>query len=167
MPGKSQGKKLARPEKTVILFSQQNLNNTGIMPRSISLKSHLARQPARVSSNATILEAVEIILKEKVSGLCVVDEKNQLVGMLSELDCLRAVVERIYINKEPDAGYVHEVMTRDVEVNKPSDDIISVAASMLDHKHRRRPVIEGGNLVGQITCRQILGAIREFSLPNK
>ncbi|MFT5101924.1 MAG: CBS domain-containing protein, partial [Planctomycetaceae bacterium] len=42
-------------------------------------------------------------------------------------------------------------------------DIITVAASMLDHKHRRRPVVENGKLVGQLTCRLILGAIKDFN----
>ena len=53
-------------------------------------------------------------------------------------------------------------MTPNVEVNKPDDDIISVAASMLEDKHRRRPIIEGDRLVGQVTCRQLLSAIKNF-----
>ncbi len=85
--------------------------------------------------------------------------------MLSELDCLKAVVNNIYIKGKKDAGIVADVMTANVEVNHPTDDIISVAASMLDHKHRRRPVVEGDQLVGQITCRQILGAINDFATP--
>ena len=137
------------------------------MSRSLTLDSYMVKRPAKVSTNATILEAVAIILKHSISGLCVVDENDQLVGVLSELDCLRAVVERIYINQESSAGYVYEVMTREVEVNKPADDIISVAASMLDHKHRRRPVLSGPDLVGQITCREILGAIRDFAVPSR
>ena len=135
------------------------------MPRPLTLDSYMVRRPLKVSADATIPEAIAIILEHSVSGLCVVDEHDRLVGMLSELDCLRAVVERIYINKQPSAGHVHEFMTREVETNKPADDIISVAASMLDHKHRRRPVLSGPELVGQITCRQILGAIRDFALP--
>jgi len=54
-------------------------------------------------------------------------------------------------------------MTLDVEVNHPTDDIVTVAASMLDHKHRRRPIVVDGKLVGQLTCRQILGAIKDFN----
>ena len=52
-------------------------------------------------------------------------------------------------------------MTRDVEVQHPHDDIVNVATSMLDHKHRRRPVVEDGLLVGQVTCRQILKVVTE------
>jgi CBS domain-containing protein len=127
----------------------------------------MVARPVKVRDDDTILEAVEVILANKVSGVCVVDANDKLVGVLSELDCLRAVVEKIYHNNAESAGYVYEVMTKDVEANKPSDDIVSVAASMLDHKHRRRPIVDGDQLVGQVTCRQILAAIKEFSLPAK
>lgn len=136
------------------------------MPRSISLDSYMVKRPVKVKASATILEAVDIILQHSVSGLCVVDDNDKLVGMLSELDCLRAIVERVYSNQQTSAGYVYEVMTKDVEVNKPHDDIISVATSMLDNKHRRRPVVDNSELIGQVTCRQILGAINEFTVPE-
>lgn len=135
------------------------------MSRSLSVNDYMVTKPVKVSQDATVLEAVDVILAHSVSGVCVVDENDKLVGILSELDCLRAIVERIYEGKEETAGYVHEVMTRDVEANKPGDDIISVAASMLDNKRRRRPIVDDSGLVGQVTCRQILSAINDFSQP--
>jgi CBS domain-containing protein len=137
------------------------------MTRSLSLDAYMVKRPVCVNANDSIIDAVEVILENSVSGVCVIDDKGQLVGMLSELDCLEAIVDRIYVNKKSSAGYVYEVMTKDVEVNKPNDDIISVAASMLDNKRRRRPVVSDDKLVGQITCRQILGAIKDFTVPNK
>ena len=137
------------------------------MSRAISLDHYMVKRPVRVNANATVLEAVELILEHSVSGVCVVDDNQKLVGVLSELDCLRAIVEKIYVNKQSSAGLVHEVMTKDVESNKPGDDIITVAASMLENKRRRRPIVKADNLVGQITCRQILGAIKDFTLPEK
>lgn len=137
------------------------------MSKSLTLDSYMVKRPAKVNANATILEAANIILEHSVSGLCVVDDNDKLVGVLSELDCLRAIVDRIYVNKQSSAGYVYEVMTKDVETNKAGDDIISVASSMLQNKRRRRPVVNGSELVGQITCRQILGAIQDFAVPSK
>ncbi|MGV0036305.1 MAG: CBS domain-containing protein [Candidatus Azotimanducaceae bacterium WSBS_2022_MAG_OTU7] len=58
------------------------------------------------------------------------------------------------------------MVKRPVKVNKPNDDIISVATSMLNDKHRRRPVIDDNKLIGQVTCRQILGAINGFTVPK-
>jgi len=76
---------------------------------------------------------------------------------------MRALVTSVYNGSSPGGALVKDVMTANVEVNKPDDDIISVASSMLDHKHRRRPVVVDGKLVGQLTCRQILSAIKDFS----
>jgi Mg/Co/Ni transporter MgtE len=54
-----------------------------------------------------------------------------------------------------------------LQQRNPHDDIVDVAASMLDHKHRRRPVVLDGRLVGQVTCRQILKVIGEDGLKNR
>jgi CBS domain-containing protein len=135
------------------------------MPRSIELRNYMVRHPVTVTPEMSIFEASHKILEYKLSGVCVVDHDNNLLGVLSELDCLKAIVEKVYKNGEEDAGIVADVMTHNVEVNHPHDQITNVATSMLDHKHRRRPVVIDGKLVGQVTCRQILKAIKEFAVP--
>ena len=82
--------------------------------------------------------------------------------MVSGLDCLRAMLNAVYNGDEFVEGRVEDIMTKDVETAHPHDDIVDVATSMLDHKHRRRPVVEDGIVVGQLSCRQILRAIKEF-----
>lgn len=131
------------------------------MQKSVAVRAYM-RKPVTVNQNATIAEAAQVILNNKLSGVTVIDDNGTLVGMLSELDCLRAIVDAAYNGEVPGAMKVADLMTADVEVNHPDEDIVTVAASMLDHKHRRRPVVEDGKLVGQITCRMILGAIKEF-----
>ena len=133
------------------------------MTRSVSLDAYMVKRPIKVNASATVIEAVDVILENRVSGVCVVDDNDNFVVMLSELDCLRAIVERVYQNQQHSAGYVYEVMTRDVVVNRPGDDIVSVANSMLDEGHRRRPIMADDSLVGQVTCRQLLSAIKSFS----
>ncbi len=86
----------------------------------------------------------------------VVDEENNLVGMISELDCLRVVLGALYNDQEYAVATVGEIMATDIKVHHPHDDIVDVAASMLKHSHRRRPVVLDGKLVGMVTCRQIL-----------
>jgi len=40
--------------------------------------------------------------------------------------------------------------------------VVDVADDMLKKGHRRRPVVDNGKLVGQITCRQLLRVVRDF-----
>ena len=54
-------------------------------------------------------------------------------------------------------------MTTDVVSVSLHENIVDVAQDMLAHKHRRRPVIdEDGTLLGQVTCRQLLRAVKDF-----
>ena len=75
---------------------------------------------------------------------------------------MQAIVSTVYNGGTPGAEIVRDVMTKEVTVNRPSEDIISVAAEMVKHKHRRRPIVDNGKLVGQISCRQLLRAINDF-----
>ncbi len=131
------------------------------MSKSIEVREYM-RKPVTVEQSITVSEAAQVILENKLSGVVVVDNDTNLVGMLSELDCLKAMVSAVYNGNTPGAEIVKDVMTAEVEVNRPDEDIITVAATMLDHKHRRRPVVENGKLIGQVTCRQLLGAIKGF-----
>jgi CBS domain-containing protein len=104
---------------------------------------------------------MQVIIDNKISGVCVVDEQENLVGILSELDCLRAAMGSLYNNSS--VGLVRDHMAADnLVVAHPEEDIVDVAQDMLAKNKRRRPVVENGKLIGQITCRQLLKAIRSF-----
>ena len=134
------------------------------MLRSVALKDYMESNPAQLGPDASVFEAIHQIIVNKISGVCVVDENNQLLGVLSEIDCMRAVLSATY--NEQAVGTVSEFMTREVVTAGPDDDIIQVAADMLAKKHRRRPVVNNGKLIGQISCRRILRAVKDFAAPH-
>lgn len=132
------------------------------MLRSVELKDYMLVHPVTVNENADMGEAIRVIIDNKISGLCVVDDEGRLVGILSELDCLRAILSATY--NEGGIGMVREYMAFDnLVVANPHEDITDVAQDMLRKNKRRRPVVEDGKLVGQITCRQLLTAVMAFS----
>lgn len=132
------------------------------MLRSVELKDYMLVHPVTVNENADMGEAIRVIIDNKISGLCVVDDEGRLVGILSELDCLRAILSATY--NEGGIGMVREYMAFDnLVVANPHEDITDVAQDMLRKNKRRRPVVEDGKLVGQITCRQLLTAVMRFS----
>ncbi|MFT4799122.1 MAG: CBS domain-containing protein [Candidatus Azotimanducaceae bacterium] len=140
---------------------RQKYNKESVMPNSVAVRDYMTK-PVSVDQNLSVSEAAEVIMTNKLSGVTVIDDKGDLVGMLSELDCLGSIVDAAYNGGVPGAAKVSDIMTKNVETNSPDEDIITVAASMLASKHRRRPVIEDGKLVGQLTCRIILGAVKDF-----
>ena len=132
------------------------------MLRSVELKDYMLVHPVTVNENADMGEAIRVIIDNKISGVCVVDDEGRLVGILSELDCLRAILSATY--NEGGIGMVREFMAHDnLVVANPHEDITDVAQDMLRKNKRRRPVVEDGKLVGQITCRQLLSAVMKFN----
>lgn len=136
------------------------------MLRSVRVRDYMVTHPVTVVPDSDIFEAIHKILVNKISGVTVIDDDSRPVGVLSELDCLRAILWATYHEEEVGTHPVSEHMTRNVETVSVDDDIIDVAKSMLEHKRRRRPVVDRhGRLVGQVTCRQLLRAIKDFDVP--
>ena len=132
------------------------------MLRSVELKDYMLTHPVSVNVDSDMGEAIRLIIDNKISGLCVIDDHTHLVGILSELDCLRAMLSATY--NEGGIGMVREYMASDnLVVANPHEDITNVAQDMLRKNKRRRPVVEDGKLVGQITCRQLLSAVKSFT----
>ena len=131
------------------------------MLQSVDLRDYMITNPVKIRDDANLLDAMEAIIDNKISGVCVVDANGKLVGVLSELDCLRAVLGATY--NEGGIGQVKEYMANsELDIAHPGEDIVDIAQDMLQKKHRRRPVVENGKLVGQITCRQLLSAVKQF-----
>ena len=131
------------------------------MLQSVNLRDYMLTNPVKVRGEDNVLDAMQVIIDNKISGVCVVDEEGNLVGILSELDCLRAVLGAIYNNSG--IGAVRDHMATDnLVVAHPNEDIVDVAQDMLLKNKRRRPVVEDGKLIGQITCRQLLTAVKKF-----
>lgn len=132
------------------------------MLRSLDLENFMLRKPVKVKADANLMEAVDLILQHRISGLCVVDDSDKLVGVLSEMDCLQAILSSTY--NESGVGNVGEYMTSDdLFVSPLNCDVLDVAQDMLKHRLRRMPVVANDKLVGQITCRQLLKAVKNFS----
>ena len=131
------------------------------MLQSVNLRDYMLPNPVKVKPDDSVLDAMQVIIDNKISGVCVVDIDGNLVGILSELDCLRAALGATYNNTG--VGLVRDHMTGDnLLVAHPEENILDVAQDMLLKKHRRRPVVENGRLIGQITCRQLLAAVKKF-----
>lgn len=131
------------------------------MLKSVNLRDYMLTNPVKIRAEDNVLEAMQVIIDNKVSGVCVIDADEKLVGILSELDCLRAVLGAVY--NDVGVGRVKDYMASDnLVVAHPDEDIVDVAQDMMLKNKRRRPVVENGVLVGQITCRQLLSAVKKF-----
>jgi len=108
-----------------------------------------------------VYRAIDIMLKGNITGAAVVDNKERLVGVLSEKDCLRTLVHGAYSGLP--SGKVSDFMSKEPETVHADLDIFSVADMFLNRTYRRLLVVdEEKTLVGQITRRDLLRVIQKL-----
>ena len=109
-----------------------------------------------IRPEATIGEATEMLLREEISGLPVVDHIGHLVGVITEFALLAMVYDRSVQDHS-----VAQHMTREVITVDADDPIGRIADLCIVHRVRRLPVMQEGRLVGLIARRDVLKALHE------
>lgn len=133
------------------------------MPQPSTINDCMHRNPLTIHQDANLVKAIEIIVENKLTGLTVTDDAGSAVGILSELDCIGAILTAVYNDGNPEYTLVRDAMVAELNTCKPADSIVEVAQGMLKTRQRRRPVIEDGKLVGQVSSSNILWALMEHS----
>src|SRR5262245_38096561 len=129
-----------------------------------------------ISINASVGESADILLSKHISGAPVVDEKDELVGIVSEGDLMRRPeigttrrhswwLELISSERSKAFEYVKshsrkvsDVMTRDVITASPDTPLGDIAAIMERNRIKRVPIVEGSKIVGIVSRANILQA---------
>lgn len=101
-----------------------------------------------VQMDSTLEEVASIMKVENVGAVPVVDEDEDLVGIITDRDI---VVRCVADGKNPAETNVEEVLSHELETIEPDADIEEAARLMADKQIRRLPVCEEGELVGMIS----------------
>jgi predicted transcriptional regulator len=97
------------------------------------------------------------MINKRISGAPVLDKRGNIVGMLSEKDCLEVLLKAAYF--EESGGKVSEYMTTGVRTVNMEDSLVDVARMFLKDAFKRYPVVRDNVLVGQISRRDVLKAL--------
>jgi CBS domain-containing protein len=127
------------------------------------------RRAARVSLDASMSLAADLLVLSRASDLMVVDEEGRYVGVLAEGDLLRAIMpdfdglmesgasleEAFAIFLEAGRQYADQpirrlVIRKSITVT-PDDELLRAATVMVTKQIRRLPVVDGGRLVGTVS----------------
>ncbi|MBW1883681.1 MAG: CBS domain-containing protein [Deltaproteobacteria bacterium] len=115
-------------------------------------------------SELTLTEELDIgtamrkMLRAKLTGVPVLDSDGRLCGMLTEKDCLKALVRQA-MDGAP-GGTVREFMTASVDSITPATQPLDIAHLFLNRPFRKLPVVDSdGRVIGQVSRRDILRAI--------
>lgn len=131
------------------------------MPQNTTAADIMTRDLVTVHPDTNVLEAVDRLLEHKISGAPVVDETGHLVGILSELDCVKHMCSRAMENLPP--LEVSELMTREVQTVTPDTNLLTLAHIFTTKRYRRLPVVDPqGHLLGQLSRRDLLKALQDI-----
>jgi len=105
-----------------------------------------------------VLEVMNTLIKKRISGGPVVNEKNELIGIISEGDCMKQISNSRYYNHPMEDIKVSDHMVTDVETIDGEMNVFDAADKFLNTHRRRFPIVKDGKLVGQISQKDVLKA---------
>lgn len=124
---------------------------------------YMATQLVTFKPDQEVGTVIETLRKKQISGAPVLNEKNELIGIISEQDCLRVIIDSVYHNQPISKHRVEEYMNKEVVPVSINDDVVQVAHMFLKYRFRRFPVVDGkGVLKGLVSKRDILAAAQKI-----
>jgi CBS domain-containing protein len=109
-----------------------------------------------IGPRQTIRQALALLAERNIGALVVVDGVDLPIGIVSERDIVRALARSETILVEA----VATIMTREVVIGTPQDDLVAVGNTMTERRIRHLPVVEGGRLVGIVSIGDVVKAQR-------
>lgn len=124
----------------------------------ILVKDHMSTSLVTFKPTDSIDHVLDMLTKRKISGAPVVDDFGHLIGVISEVDCLKEIIKGKYSNTPKFPGLVEEHMSTNVYTISPEMTLFDAAQKFLELKIRRFPVLQDGFLVGQISLSDVIRA---------
>ena len=135
-----------------------------------------------VHPHDSIEDVAQILMENGISGLPVVNEEQELVGIITEGDLIfqnKKITPPAFVEilgalitlgsqeqyfkelKRTMATSVEQLMEKDVITANPADTVQEVATLMVDKKVNRLPVVEGKTVIGIITRQDLIRAVHK------
>lgn len=124
----------------------------------IKVSDYMSTKLITFKPEQSVLEVMNTLIANKISGGPVVNDKNELLGIISEGDCMKQISESRYYNMPMEDMIVANHMAQEVETIDGNMNVFDAANKFVNSKRRRFPIIEDGKLVGQISQKDVLKA---------
>ncbi|CAL2102477.1 Inosine-5-monophosphate dehydrogenase [Tenacibaculum sp. 190130A14a] len=143
----------------IINFQGKRTNQPEKKSEPILVSDYMSKNLITFKENQPIEDVIDTLIQNKISGGPVVNEKNELIGIISEGDCMKQISESRYYNLPIDQNNtVGKAMIKEVETIDGNMNIFDAANKFLTSRRRRFPIVENGKLVGLISQKDVLKA---------
>ena len=133
---------------------------------NIKVSDYMTTNLITFRPNQSVLEVMNTLIRKRISGGPVVNDKNELVGIISEGDCMKQISNSRYYNQPLQDFKVEQHMNTSVDTIDGNMNVFDAADKFLTSKHRRFPIVENGKLVGQISQKDVLKAALQLKGQN-
>lgn len=111
-----------------------------------------------------IYEALDMLLNNRITGAPVLNDKNEVIGLMDDKDCLNILVAGGYYDQPVGKETVSDYMSNVMKTISNDLDIFMVANIFLTSPYKRLIVVDNNQkLVGQISRRDVLRAIKDLN----
>lgn len=125
----------------------------------ILVSDYMTKKLITFKADDSLDHVIHQLITHKISGGPVVNDKNELIGIISETDCIKHISESKYYNMPSDTNnIVSKYMVTDVDTIDKNMNIFDAAFKFISSRRRRFPVIEAGKLIGQLSQKDVLEA---------
>ena len=128
----------------------------------IKIKDVMTKDVVTIREDSTIYDALTTLRDHNITGLPVVSEDRQLIGIVSEKDLLKLM----YITKKS-KPVVKEVMTKNVKCFDENDSLIDLAECLMKENFRRIPILSEKKLVGIVSRKDVIKILIEYRVSDK
>jgi len=136
-----------------------------IINAQISVSDYMTKRLIHFSPQDSLIETMETLARNEITGGPVIS-KGKLVGMISESDCMKILSESRYFNMPMGSETVEKYMSNIVETIDSNASIFEAAEQFHKSPYKRFPVMENGNLVGQISQHDVIIAALHLNSQN-
>ena len=143
-------------------FQGERAKKVKVTPSKLTVENIMTSQLVIFSPEQSIHEVMSAFIKYRISGGPVVDESGQLVGVISEADCMKEISDSRYFNLPILDKSVAHFMTKEVDTIDASTSVFDAASLFSKSSRRRFPVMKNNRLVGQVSRKDIVIAALEM-----
>jgi len=124
--------------------------------QAVQVKDYMTRKLVTFSPDQGVSNVMDTLLKQRITGGPVVDENKKLVGIISDTDLMHVISDSRYHNMPVGDRMVADYMTKEVATIDADANIFDAASRFLKSGHRRFPVTQNGELIGQISRMDVI-----------
>ncbi len=133
---------------------------------SLKVSDYMTTNLITFTPDQSIESVMQSLIKYRISGGPVVNANKELIGIISEGDCIKQISESRYYNMPIQDQTIEKYMVKNVDTIDGNMNIFDAANKFLASKRRRFPIVENGQLVGQISQKDVLKAAMEMKGHN-